>query len=70
MEVANIIEEAWFTRCPWSNILNLDRGAEFMGDFAKMVNMDCGIKLEHYCLNDSFQPNLPCHSGNGSSRAF
>jgi hypothetical protein len=46
MEVANIIEEAWFTMCPWSNILNFDRGVEFMGDFAKMAKMNYGIKRE------------------------
>ena len=42
--IANIIEQAWFTRCPWPTQINIDRGSEFMAEFAKMVRDDCGIK--------------------------
>ena len=42
--VANIVEQAWFSRYPWPNTLNFDRGTEFMGEFAKMAKLDYGIK--------------------------
>jgi transposase InsO family protein len=42
--VANLVETAWMTRYPWPNVLNFDRGTEFMGDFARMAKLDYGIK--------------------------
>jgi hypothetical protein len=45
-EVADICKTTWFTRCPLPQRITLDRGTEFMAEFAKMVKNDCGLKLE------------------------
>jgi hypothetical protein len=45
-EVADICETTWFTRCPLLQRITLDRGTEFMAEFAKMVKNDCGLKLK------------------------
>jgi transposase InsO family protein len=42
--VANLVEQTWFTRYPWPNQIIFDRGKEFMGEFARMVEKDYGIK--------------------------
>ena len=42
--IANIVEQTWFTRYPWPSQVIFDRGKEFMGEFAKMVQRDYGIK--------------------------
>jgi transposase InsO family protein len=42
--IANIVEQTWFTRYPWPTQIIFDRGKEFMGEFAKMVKNDYGIK--------------------------
>jgi transposase InsO family protein len=42
--IADIVEQAWLSRYPWPNVLNFDRGTEFMGDFAKMAQTDYGVK--------------------------
>ena len=42
--IANIVEQAWFTRHPWPTQVNLDRGSEFMAEFSKMVKQDHGVK--------------------------
>ena len=42
--IANLVEQTWLTRYPWPNILNFDKGKEFMGEFAKMIENDYGIK--------------------------
>jgi hypothetical protein len=45
-EVADICETTWFTRCPLPQRITLDRGTEFMAEFAKMAKEDCGRKLK------------------------
>jgi hypothetical protein len=42
--IANIVEQAWFTRYPWPTQIIFDRGKEFMAEFAKMVRNDYGVK--------------------------
>jgi len=42
--VANIVEQTWLTRYPWPQELIFDRGGEFMGEFARMIAEDYGIK--------------------------
>ena len=42
--IANLVEQTWLTRYPWPQLLIYDRGKEFMGEFAKMVKEDYGIK--------------------------
>jgi hypothetical protein len=42
--VANLVEQTWFTRYPWPTQIIFDRGKEFMGDFARMVQEDYGVK--------------------------
>jgi len=42
--VANLVEQTWLTRYPWPNQIVFDRGKEFMGEFARMVENDYGIK--------------------------
>ena len=44
--IANLVEQTWFTRYPWPTIINFDRGSEFMGEFAKMVKNNYGIKTK------------------------
>jgi hypothetical protein len=41
--IANIVEQAWLTRYPWPTQVVFDRGKEFMGEFAKMVQGDYGV---------------------------
>jgi hypothetical protein len=45
-EVANICEMTWFTRYPLPQRITLDRGTEFMAEFAQMVKNDYGLKLK------------------------
>jgi hypothetical protein len=45
-EVADICETTWFTRHPLPQRITLDRGTEFMAEFAKMVENDYGLKLK------------------------
>lgn len=42
--IANIVEQTWLTRYPWSHKVILDRGTEFMDKFSKMIQDDYGIK--------------------------
>jgi hypothetical protein len=42
--IANLVEQTWLTRYPWPNQIVFDRGKEFMGEFARMVENDYGIK--------------------------
>jgi transposase InsO family protein len=44
--VADICETTWFTRYPLPQRITLDRGTEFMAEFAKMVKNDYGLKLK------------------------
>ena len=41
--IANLVEQTWLTRYPWPQILTYDRGSEFMGEFAAMIEEDYGI---------------------------
>jgi transposase InsO family protein len=45
-EVANVCEQAWLTRYPLPQKITLDRGTEFMAEFAQMVKNDYGVKLK------------------------
>jgi hypothetical protein len=45
-EAEDICETTWFTRCSLPQRITLDRGTEFMAEFAKMVKNDCGLKLK------------------------
>jgi len=42
--IANLVEQTWLTRYPWPMELTYDRGTEFMGEFALMIEEDYGIK--------------------------
>ena len=42
--VANVVEQTWFTRYPWPTQVILDRGTEFMAEFATMIKEDYGIR--------------------------
>ena len=42
-EVADIAEQMWFTHYPYPNKIVLDRGKEFMAEFAHMIKNDYGI---------------------------
>jgi transposase InsO family protein len=44
--VADIAEKTWFTRYPIPQKLILDRGTEFMAEFAQMVRKDYGLKMK------------------------
>ena len=44
IEVANIVETTWLSRYPWPTQIVYDKGTEFMGEFAKMVENDYQIK--------------------------
>ena len=41
--IANIVEQVWLTRYPKQQVLNFDRGTEFMAEFAEMITNDYGI---------------------------
>jgi IS30 family transposase len=45
-EVVDVAEKTWFTRHPLPQRITLDRGTEFMAEFAKMGQNDHGIKLK------------------------
>jgi hypothetical protein len=45
-EVADMCQKTWFTRHPLPQRMILDRGAEFMAEFARMVKNDYGLKLK------------------------
>jgi transposase InsO family protein len=45
-EVADLCEKTWFTRYPLPQRITLDRGTEFMAEFAKMVKNDYGLKIK------------------------
>jgi hypothetical protein len=44
-KVADITEKMWFTRHPLPQQITLDRGKEFVAEFAKMVRDDCELKI-------------------------
>jgi len=41
--VANLVEQTWLTRYSWPSEIVFDRGTEFMGQFAQMIEEDYGI---------------------------
>jgi len=43
LNIANIVETTWLTQYPWPLELTYDRGTEFMGEFAQMIENDYGI---------------------------
>jgi len=43
ISVANLVEQTWLTRYPWPSEIVFDRGTEFMGQFAQMIEEDYGI---------------------------
>ena len=45
-KVADIAEKTWFTRYPLPQLITLDRGTEFLAEFAKMVCNDFGLKIK------------------------
>ena len=58
-EIANIVEQAWFTRYPWPTQIIFDRGSEFMAKFAQTFTLDI-------CLLQSkltFAPIITLHYG-------
>ena len=44
--VANEVELTWLTRYPWPEKVIMDRGKEFLAEFADMIEKDYGIKLK------------------------
>lgn len=42
-EIANIVEQAWFTRYPWPTQIIFDRGSEFMAEFAQTCRNEYGL---------------------------
>ena len=42
--VSNIVEQTWLNRYPWPQEIIIDRGKEFLAEFAEMVENDYGIK--------------------------
>ena len=42
-EIANIVEQTWFTRYPWPTQIIFDRGSEFMAEFALTCKNDYGL---------------------------
>jgi transposase InsO family protein len=43
LSIANLVEQTWLTRYPWPQEITYDRGTEFMGEFARMIEEDYGI---------------------------
>jgi RNase H-like domain found in reverse transcriptase/Reverse transcriptase (RNA-dependent DNA polymerase)/Integrase zinc binding domain/Retroviral aspartyl protease len=41
--IAETVEQVWLTRYPKPQVLNFDRGSEFMAEFAEMITNDYGI---------------------------
>jgi hypothetical protein len=54
--IASLVKQTWLTRYPWPNQIIFDRGKEFMGEFACMVEKDYGIhwmwRRVHYTWHD------------------
>ena len=44
--IANEVELTWLTRYPWPEKVIMDRGKEFLAEFADMIENDYGIKLK------------------------
>ena len=47
INIANLVEQTWLSRCPWPPLITYDRGSEFIGfEFHNMVKTDYGIKCK------------------------
>jgi len=47
VSIADIAERTWLNRCPWPDLVNLDRGKEFVGiDFKDMIKSSYGVKTK------------------------
>jgi len=53
ISIANLAEQTWLTRYPWPTELIFDRGTEFMGQFAKMIEEDYGIICQSTTVRNS-----------------
>eukprot|EP00957_Ditylum_brightwellii_P003075 234812-Ditylum_brightwellii.AAC.1 len=51
--VANIVEQAWFTRYQWPEKAIHDRGTKFMKDFITLVQDEYGIKQKPIAIRNS-----------------
>jgi hypothetical protein len=50
--IENIVEQVWLTRYPNPQVINFDRGSEFMEEFAEMISNNYGIvRKESTVLN-------------------
>jgi Integrase zinc binding domain len=47
LTVAGLVEQTWLTEYSWPDQITFDRGKEFKGEFARMVEKDYGIKRKH-----------------------
>ena len=45
INIANIVEQTWFTRYPLPTTITYDKGTEFMKEFAQMVQLDYGVEI-------------------------
>jgi len=41
--IANLVEQTWLTRYPWPSEIVFDRGTEFMGHLAQMIEEDYNL---------------------------
>ena len=47
VSMADIAERTWLNGCPWPDLVNLDRGKEFVGiDFKDMIKSSSGVKTK------------------------
>ena len=42
--IANLVEQTWLVRYPWSDTIVMDRGSEFKAEFYSMITTDYNIK--------------------------
>jgi hypothetical protein len=51
--VASTVEQTWLTRYPWPTQVIVDKGKEFLGEFAAMVSNDYGIERRGTTVRNS-----------------
>jgi len=44
-EIANLLEQTWLARYPWSQHVICDRGREFMAEIHDILTMNYGIQV-------------------------
>ena len=44
--IANVLEQAWLSRCPWPSNVIFDHGSEFKAEASKMLKQDCSVKVK------------------------